>query len=183
MNRNPVVASLRTFTSSPRPFGNLEGKDVYRKLSEFVEQNPSASLFGISMDGIEVTDASFPRESVISLAKQFRGEKGFFLKNLINRDLVDNWNYAAKAKDQPLMLWNTGGFEILGPELNKATQELVEFVVLRGEVLASKVASELGLSVQNASTRLKNLVSQGYLLRSEDVADSGGVEFKYFAIK
>ena len=50
-------------------------------------------------------------------------------------------------------------------------------------VLTSQVAGDLGLSVQNASTRLKNLVSQGYLMRMEDVADSGGIEFKYCAIK
>jgi hypothetical protein len=183
MNRNPVFVTLSTFTSSKRPFGNQEGKEVYSKLFEFVEQNHAASLFGILMDGIELTDASFPRESVVSLAKQFRGEKGFFLKNLTDRDLIDNWNYAAKAKDQPLMLWNASSFEILGPDLSKATRELVEFVLLRGEVLASQVANELGLSVQNASTRLKSSVTQGYLLRAEDVADSGGVEFKYFAVK
>jgi hypothetical protein len=183
MNRNPVFVSLSAFTSSKRPFGNQEGKVVYNKLSEFVEQNQSASLFGILMEGIELTDASFPRESVVSIAKQFRGEKGFFLRNLTDRDLIDNWSYAAKAKDQPLMLWNANDCEILGPDLSKATRGLVEFVLLRGEVLASQVADELGLSVQNASTRLKSLVTQGYLLRAEDVADSGGVEFKYFAIK
>jgi len=42
---------------------------------------------------------------------------------------------------------------------------------------------DLGISVQNASTRLKKLVSQGYILRSEEVAESGGIEFIYQAIK
>lgn len=183
MNQNSVVVNLRTLTSNERPFGNIEGKNVLRKLSEFVELNPNADVFGISLEGIEATDASFPRESVVSLAKQLRGEKGFFLTHLSNRDLIDNWNYAAQAKDQPLVIWNGGSFEIIGPELNKPTRELVEYVLKKGSVLASQAASDLDLSVQNASTRLKNLVLQGYLLRSEDVADSGGVEFKYSAIK
>lgn len=183
MNRNAIIVNLCSFTSSDHPFGNSEGKEVFRKLSEFVEQNPNAKVFGISLEGIKATDASFPRESVVSLAKQLRGEKGFFLTHLFNRDLIDNWSYAAKAKDQPLVIWNDGNFEIIGPEINQSTRDLVEYVLHKGSVLASEVASGLNLSVQNASTRLKNLVTQGFLLRSEDVADSGGIEFKYAAIK
>lgn len=183
MNQNPIVVRLREFTKNERPFGNIEGKLVFHKLSEFVAKHPKVDIFGISLEGIEVTDASFPRESVVSLAKQLRGEKGIFLTNLSDRDLIDNWNYAAEAKDQPLVIWKDDGFEIIGPELNKSARELIEYVLKKGSVLASQVASDLNISVQNASTRLKNLVKQGYILRSEDVADSGGIEFKYSAIK
>lgn len=183
MKQKSIVVNLRDFTSSDQPFGNIEGKDVFRKLSDFVAKNPGVGAFGVSLDGIAATDASFPRESVVSLAKQLRGEKGFFLTHLSNRDLIDNWSYAAKAKEQPLVIWSETGFEIIGPDLSQSTRELVEYVLKKGSVLASQVASELGLSVQNASTRLKNLASQGYLMRVEDVADSGGIEFKYSAIK
>lgn len=183
MNRNSIVAELVSFTSSAQPFGNVEGKNVFRKLSDFVDQNPGVGIFGISLKGIEATDASFPRESVVSLAKQLRGEKGFYLTQLSNRDLIDNWSYAAQAKDQPLVIWNNANFEIIGAELNKPTRDLLEYVLRNGSVLASQAANDLTLSVQNASTRLKNLVLQGFLLRSEDVADSGGIEFKYSAIK
>ena len=178
-----MLTSLRTFTSSDHPYGNSEGKEVLRKLSEFVEHNAACNVFGISLKGITATDASFPRESVVTLAKQLRGENGFYLTDLVDRDLIDNWSYAALAKDQPLVIWHESGFEIIGPELNKSTRDLVEFVLERGAVLTSQVATELGLSVPNASTRLKNLVTQGYLLRSEDAAQTGGIEFKYSAIK
>lgn len=152
-------------------------------LLDFVEQSPGTDVFGISLDGVEATDASFPRESVISVAKQLRGEKGFYLADLTNRDLIDNWSYAARAKEQPLVIWNNSEFEIIGPELNKSTRDLIEYVLSKGSVLAAKVASDLGLSVPNASTRLKNLVSQGFIRRTEDVADSGGIEYRYSAIK
>lgn len=178
-----MLTSLLAFTSSDHPYGNKEGKEVLRKLSEFVEQHASCNIFGISLKGITATDASFPRESVVTLAKQLRGEKGFYLTDFVNRDLIDNWSYAALAKDQPLVIWNDSNFEIIGPETNKSTRDLVEYVLQRGSVLTSQVAADLGLSVPNASTRLKNLVSQGYLLRSEDAAASGGIEFKYSAIK
>lgn len=183
MNQKSILTSLLTFTSSDHPYGNSEGKEVLRKLSEFVEKNASCNIFGISLKGITATDASFPRESVVTLAKQLRGEKGFYLTDLVNRDLIDNWSYAALAKDQPLVIWNDGNFEIIGPELNKSTSDLVEYVLKRRAVVTSQVAAELGLSVPNASTRLKSLVTQGYLLRTEDAAQTGGIEFKYTAIK
>ena len=183
MNQNPIVVNLRSFTDSERPFGNIEGKSVFRKLADFVEKNPRTRIFGISLDGIEGTDASFPRESVVALAKQLRGERGIFLKDLHDRDLIDNWSYAARAKEQPLVIWDDSTFEVIGPEMNQATSTLVEYVLREGSVTTSQVAADLGLSVQNASTRLKNLVLQGYFLRIEEVADTGGIEFKYLAIK
>lgn len=183
MKQKSMVINLRDLTGSDQPFGNIEGKDVFRKLSDLVGKNPDVFAFGVSLDGIAATDASFPRESVVSLAKQLRGERGFFLMHLTNRDLIDNWSYAAKAKEQPLVIWSEDGFEIIGPDMSQSTRELIEYVLQKGSVLTSQVAGDLGLSVQNASTRLKNLVSQGYLMRMEDVADSGGIEFKYCAIK
>lgn len=183
MNQTSTVVKLRDFTSSEHPFGNIEGKDVFRKLVDFVERHPHTEVFGISLEGIQASDASFPRESVVSLAKHFRSERGVFLTDLHDRDLIDNWNYAARAKEQPLIIWTDSSFEIIGPEINQATRTLVEYVLEKRSVLASQVAVDLNLSVQNASTRLKRLVSDGYLLRVEEVADSGGIEFKYQAIR
>jgi len=175
--------NLRRFTSSERPFGNVEGRSVFRQLAEFVQQHPDVAVVGISLADILATDASFPRESVVSLAKQLRGEKGIFIQDVSDRDLIDNWSYAARAREQPLVIWDGERFEIIGPEMSAATRELVDYVLKRGSVVASEVAGDLGLSVPNASTRLKNLVRDGYLLRTEDVAESGGIEFKYRAIK
>lgn len=183
MNQTSVVVKLRDFTSSEHPFGNIEGKNVFRQLVDLVEQSPRTQVFGISLDGIEATDASFPRESVVSLAKHFRGERGVFLCDLRDRDLIDNWSYAARAKDQPLVIWTGSDFEIIGPELNQATRALVEYVLQKRSVLASEAAADLDLSVPNASTRLKKLVADGFCLRAEEVAESGGIEFKYRAIR
>jgi len=183
MNQNSVGVRLRDFTSSERPFGNIEGKEVFRKLASLVEHNAQTQIFGVSLEGIRATDASFPRESVVALAKHFRGERGFYLTDFEDRDLVDNWNYAARFKEQPLVIWHKSEFEIIGPELNSSTRSLVNYVLENRSVLASQAAADLGLSVQNASTRLKNLVAAGYILRVEDVAESGGIEFKYNAIR
>lgn len=179
MKENRTILRLRDFTSSDHPFGNVQGRETLRNLVDFVDTHPDQTVFGISLDGIAATDASFPRESVISLAKQFRGEKWFFLQDFSSKDLVDNWRYAAQAKDQPLMIWKGEDFEIIGPSVSSATEELIAYVVKNGMVTAAKVAADLKLSIHNASTRLKRLVSEGYLMRSEEIAQSGGIEYIY----
>lgn len=183
MNQKSTLVKLRKFTNSDRPFGNTEGKDSFRKLSDFVEGKHGVNVIGISFDGITATDASFARDSVVSLAKQLRGERGFYLTDLTNRDLIDNWSYAAKAKDQPLTIWAGDDFEIIGPDLTPSTRALVEYVLRKGDAFTAQVAADLGISVPNASTRLKTLVTQGYLLRLEEGAASGGYEYKYQAIR
>lgn len=183
MKQNSLVLNLRNFTNDDHPFGNVQGKETFRKLVDYIDAHPTCRIFGISLADIEATDASFPRESVISVAKHYREHKGIFLMQIKNRDILDNWNYAAIAKEQPLTVWNEDSYEILGPVLTSSSQELLEFVLVKKRVLASEVAAELKISVQNASTRLKKLVTQGYILRSEEVAESGGIEFIYQAIK
>ena len=181
MNQKYMHLNLRDFTKNDHPFGNVQGKDTYRKLADHLDGHPGIKIIGISLAGIEATDASFPRESVVALAKAYRGEKGFFLESLTNRDLLDNWNYAAQAKDQPLTVWNGKGYEILGHP-SETVKELVAVVLSKGQATAAKVASELGISVPNASTKLKKLVNQGYLLRIDEVAESGGTEYIYLGI-
>ena len=183
MNQNKDVIKLLNFTNDDHPFGNVQGKETFRKLVDYIDDHPSVLIFGISLAGIEATDASFPRESVISVAQKYRELKGFYLEQVQNPDILDNWDYAANVKKQPLVYWNKNKYRVLGPKLTSASTELVSYVLTKGSVGASQTAEDLGISVQNASTRLKKLVNEGYILRTEDVAESGGIEFVYQAIK
>jgi len=183
MNQKAILIQLVDLTKTSLPYGNVLGKEVFRQLLKRADENPLATVFGVSFAGIESTDASFARESVVSVAKYFREERSFYLTDLTDPDLIDNWDYAAKAKDQPLVIWNKDEFQIIGPELSDSTRELVEYVLRRPAVLASQAAADLNLTVPNASTRLKKLVSQGYIRRTEDVAETGGIEYRYSAIK
>ncbi|MEM5536544.1 DNA-binding protein [Neptuniibacter pectenicola] len=183
MNQNSLIIKLADFTSDDHPFGNIEGRKVFSALVDFVNSHPSNNVFGLSLQGIAATDASFPRESVMSLAKQYRGEKGFYLEGFTSRDLVDNWNYAAQAKEQPMVIWNGDTPELIGPKVTPSVKALIDFVHSRKSVTASIVSEGLNITVPNASTKLKKLVSQGFILRVEEVAESGGVEYIYQAIK
>ncbi len=183
MNQKPLMITLRKYTKDDHVFGNRVGKEIYQKLLEIVESHPGQKVFEVSLAGIIATDSSFPRESIVSLAKQLRGERGFFLTGITSKDLIDNWSYAANAKDQPLVIWTGNSYELIGPTITSAARTLIEFVLSHGSVTASKVAQEHHISVQNASTKLKKLVNQGFILRSEEVAETGGVEYIYHSIK
>jgi hypothetical protein len=181
MNQNPVIRLL-DFIPSGEAWGNDEGRKVFGALLQSVEEHPGVQVFQISLAGVRRTDASFPRESVVELAKRFRKQVAFFLTDMTNEDLVDNWDLAAQKKEQPLFLkLDGGGFRILGPQLSAAKQKLLDYVLKNKRVRTNRVATDLCLKVSNASTQLKELWEMGYLLRTEEVADSGGVEFVYCA--
>lgn len=177
------MLKLYDLIDGPTAFGNSEGREVYQKLQSELDAHPGKKVIGISLSGVTRTDASFPRESVVSLAKSKRGEKGFYLQDFANRDLMDNWNYAAIAKDQSLIVLTDGGYELLGNDISKGGRELLDFVMKSGTVTTSVVAEAFDVSAQNASAKLKKLYMQGLILGSKEVAESGGMEFIYRAIK
>ncbi len=177
-----VTFKLLDLVGDSVAIGNDEGREVYQKLSKLVDQHPNQTVFEISLEGMDATDASFPRESVVSLAKSLRGEKGFFLSGFKKQDIIDNWSYGAVAKDQPLMVINSGERTWIGPEVKSATLHLLEYIYDRKSVTTSMVAHDFDVSAQNASGKLKKLFNQGFILGSKEVAESGGHEFIYRAI-
>lgn len=183
MNQNNPIISLREVLNSDSAFGNDQGRAVYQKLLALLDKHPGSKVVGISLKGIKRTDASFPRESVISLAKAKRGEKGIYLKDFDSKDLMDNWDYAAKAKDQPILVIKDKDFEVIGPDLSEGTKELLAFIMKRGLVTTSMVAEQFDITVQNASGKLKKLLMQGLALGSKEAAESGGLEYNFIAIK
>jgi len=183
MKQNSKIIYLRDFTEDDHPFGNTQGKETFRRLSDYIDNHPSESIYGISLKGIVATDASFPRESVVSIAKSYRGEKGFYLRDLDDRDIIDNWSYAALAKEQPLIIWKNDKFEIIGPKLNSSAQIFISHIYKNKQTTTSQVAHDLNLSVQNASARLKKFFQQGLVMRFEESSESGGIEFIYHAIQ
>ena len=70
--------------------------------------------------------------------------------------------------------------EILGLLLTKEQVALVESIPERSNTTTSaSLAEGLGVSIQNASAKLKVLSDRGYLLRVMHSAESGGREAHY----
>tara|TARA_R110001583_G_scaffold49633_3_gene155385 strand:- start:183 stop:734 length:552 start_codon:yes stop_codon:yes gene_type:complete len=179
-----MIIKLFDLTNRSDAHGTKEGKAVYDKLLEIVSSNFSENTFNISLDGIEKTDASFPRESVLSIAKQYRDEgKWFFVSGDMSADTFFNWSLAAEYKDQPLVLWTGDKYRILGNNPGTSLSSVIEVIMKDSEVTAASLADKLKINVPNASSKLKKLFTKGYISRFEQVAESGGIEFVYKAIK
>jgi len=174
-----LVKLLELTDNNDHPFGNVLGREVFKRLQNVVDANPGSKSFEISLEGIVATDSSFPRESVIALAKQLRGEKWFYISNAGSLDLIDNWDYAALAKQQSLVVVTDKEAQVIGPSAKTSTRELLDFVLRQKGVSTANVAKALGISVQNASTRLKKLANEGLIIRSEVSSPTGGIEFLY----
>src|SRR3989344_860705 len=102
MNENRATIQLLKFMDRKDGWGNLEGRAVANKIISFVDERPLVRIFEISLQGLERNDASFARESIIAVAKRYRGEKGFFITHLKSKDLLDNWKAGAEALLQPV---------------------------------------------------------------------------------
>lgn len=170
----------------PDGWGHIQGRQVYERLQTVVEAHLSEEIFHISLSGVKRTDITFPRESVIELAKHYRGKLGFCLIDASDEDLLDNWDAAALRREQPLMVWNTirdpRPRRILGPELSTGLREMFSYVLSVPVARTSEAATSLELKVSNASNKLKQLWQEGYILRREQSASSGGVEHCYVRI-
>lgn len=182
--RRAVATNLRSFMDASEGWGRDQGRRAYQALLAFVEGNPGSMIFKVSVDGVRRLDISFASETIVELARRYRGNKGFCFVDLNDRDMVENWDAAAARKAQPLMCWTGGKSRIIGVAPSQGTRAALEFALKRPQVRATEFAAATrGMSIANASTKFKQLWEQGFLLRREDAAESGGVEYSYFRIR
>jgi len=167
----------------PDGWGHIQGRRVREDLQTRVESCPAEDIIVLSLEGVEHTDVSFPRESVVELAKQYRGQRGFCLTHLNDQDLLENWDAAALKREQPLIVWGAvGTWRILGPQPSAGLREMLHYVLSVPIARTSEAASALNLKVPNASNKLKQLWQEGDILRREHAAGSGGSEYEYVRI-
>jgi DNA-binding transcriptional ArsR family regulator len=183
MNETRAVVKLRELMNNPHGWGRDQGREVFQLLIQKVEANPGKLIIEVSLEGIERNDISFASETVVELAKRYRGNKGFCLSHVADVDLLENWEAAAAKKGQPLMVWDGETGRVIGVQPSQGNAAAFEYMLSKSSVTASEIANALDLQITNASTKLKQLWEQGFLLRRQEIAESGGVEFRYFAIR
>ncbi len=180
MNEEVQVLALRDAMDRSEGWGRAQGREVYQRLLRAIEENPGTLVFKISMKGIQRVDISFASETVVELARRYRGTKGFCLVDLIDPDLIENWDAAAAKKGQPLLVWTGSSARLIGAEPAQGCREAFQFALQRRQARAAEFAgSKNGISIANASMKFKQLWEQGFLLRQESTADTGGVEYVY----
>jgi hypothetical protein len=167
----------------PEGWGREEGRSVYMKLINFIESNPGVMVFKVSLDGVQRLDISFASETIVEAARRYRGNKGFCLIDPINSDILENLAAAAQRKDQPLMICKDNDCKVVGVEPSQGNFEAFTYAIKRASVRVSEfVEATPSMSVPNASNKFRQLWEKGFLLRREEVAESGGVEYTYHRI-
>jgi len=157
---------------------------VYGALVEFVESRAGNIIFRVSLSGVKRVDISFASETIVELARRYRGQKGFCFTDLADKDMEENWAAAAERSKQPLMNWTGEHVRVLGAQPSQGVADAFRFALSKGEVRAADyAASAKDMSITNASTKFKQLWENGFLLRHETTAESGGVEFVYVPIR
>ena len=175
---------LRDFMASEEGWGRTAGREVGPKLIEFIEKNAGVPVFRISLAGVRRVDISFASETLVELARRFRGRKGFCFVDLVDPDMRENWDAAAVRASQPLFAWDRETWAVVGPAPKEGLVGALDFAMQRAECRAADYAAATPkMSITNASTKFKQLWEQGYLLRREIGAESGGIEFLYFPIR
>ena len=98
------------------------------------------------------------------------------------KDMIENLDAAAAKKEQPMLVWRNRSAQLIGNGPSGGTREAFEFAMSRTQTRAAEFAAEKGISIANASMKFKQLWEQGFLLRRESTADTGGLEFVYHRI-
>ncbi len=179
MNEGVRVLQLRNVMDKEEGWGREQGREVYQRMLRFVEDSPGVLVFKVSMKGVNRLDISFSSETVVELARRFRGRKGFCLVDLTDQDLIENLDAAAQKKEQPMLVWHGRSADLIGTAPSEGTREAFSFAMGRPECRAAEFAQSRGISINNASSKFKQLWEQGFLLRREAIAESGGVEYLY----
>ncbi|MFJ3051893.1 winged helix-turn-helix transcriptional regulator [Pseudomonas nitroreducens] len=178
MNEKRYIIDLRQFTDGPNPYGTSRGREAHAKLVDHIDKLQGASIVGISLANMAGADMSFFRECLIYTAKRYSNQIHFYVCD-IDEDLFSNLQGAANLGGQRLTCWVGNECRFVGPETSVSNKALLELVVNNREATTADAAAALDISVQNASTRLKRLSEEGFLLRTEATAESGGKEFVY----
>jgi hypothetical protein len=182
MNESTVLY-LRDCMRRSEGWGRPEGREAYPALLNFVEAHPGNKIFRVSLQRVERMDISFVSETMVQLAKRYRGNKGFCFLNMPHDDMAENIEAAAIKGDQPFLVWRDTKASVLGPQPGAGTVDAFRFALERSYTsVADFIAANPNVSLTNASNKFKQLWQKGYLLRRERAAETGGVEYVYFRI-
>lgn len=175
---------LRPLMDTNEGWGRAAAREVYGRLVDFVESGAGKTVFRVSVNGVKRVDISFASETIVEVARRYRGKKGFCFIDLKDPDMEENWAAAAERAKQPLISWLDGKAKILGPQPSQGVADAFQFALAKGETRVSDyTAKAKEISITNASTKFKQLWESGFLLRREAAAESGGIEYVYVPIK
>lgn len=179
MNQNVHTFHFWMFLINHEGWGRAAGLRTQQKLQQYINARPDVDLFRISLDGTRRLDVTCASAGLVAVVQHYLGSRAICLINLADGDVLENIAAAAGRMKVPVTVWNKMDGKVVGLAPDSALYHAMSFALSRPEVRAGEYAAASGLSLTNASSRLKQLWEKGLLLRTEVSATSGGVEFVY----
>lgn len=160
--------------------GTDNGRKAFLKIVELIEELDNEHVYSISLKDIELIDTSFFQASLLALISLYAKKKYFYVTNIQNNDVLLNLKCIA-AYNASFVIFSDSmnKIQLIGKELTDNTLSLFQFIYAQTEVSSASVSKYFGISVPNASMKLKKLYDQGYIIGSKQDSLSGGHEFIY----
>lgn len=182
MNENVITIKLSNYLTALEGWGRAAGQAAQAKLRQHIDGRGPASLVRISLQSVKRLDVTFAREAIIGLVQHYRGSPAFCLVDLPAGDVFGNIAAAAAREALPLTIWSGGEAQIVGKSPSQGNRQALGLALARAELRAADLAAASGVSIANASTKLKQLWADGFIMRRQFIAPSGGIEFVYHRI-
>jgi hypothetical protein len=174
-----VSVRVQSFIVGRGTLGRGAGAIIRPMLVADIDHKPADSTVRISLQGVTRIDAGFAAEALVALFTQYRGKRAMFLADVTDPDTYENIAAAAERAKEPITVQHRSGVHIIGLTPSRSLREALEFALARPQVRVGEYARHAGISSQNASNKFRQLWQQGFLMRNEVLAASGGVEYIY----
>jgi hypothetical protein len=177
-----MLISLKDVAGTELLVGSDLGNVVYGRLYKLASGLAPSETMKISFADATFIDATFIREAVNNLIKIVSPARSICIVHVQDRDQEENLQYVANA-EAPMTAWlENGRCKIFGESLSNGLQAMLEQVAYHGALTTPAAATFTAQSVQNASTTLKRLYDMGYIARTGNKGETGGIEYTYHAV-
>ena len=181
MSQSARTFQLWHFTQSSEGWGHAAALPIQRKLGAYIDK-ANADVARIDLRNVHKIDVTFASTALVELVRQNLGRRALCLTHPMNADVVENIAAAAERMKVPVTIWQGDRAHVAGPLPGPRIGDALSYALERVAVRTGEYAAACGISSANASNRFKQLWQQGYLLRREGSASSGGPEHIYSRI-
>jgi len=166
------------FSESENLLSREQGWQILKTIKEKSMQLPSVSFVFLDFRKIRYATAACLIE--ILNVMDFH-DKYIILKiDSTNHDLKDCLILALNKKKLAIPSFDEkGNFSVLG-ELTKAEEETLKIIIKKGEITSKEISNLLGIGINAASNRLRELHNMKLIAREEKILGlKGGRQFVY----
>ncbi|MBD8681712.1 MULTISPECIES: hypothetical protein [Pseudomonas] len=167
---------------TPLALGADEGLKLGIELSGLVYSSRGPHVVELSLAGITAIDCAFFEQAVHKHIHGLTVGSAIYVSGIESPDVALTCELTARALGRYLIVEEDQGYRIAGRDLRAADAMLVEALYDKGLDNSRDIAETYDMSVANASTRLKDMLQKGLVLRAEVTSATGGYEFRYFPI-